>query len=322
MPDDEHETVDETEDTESEEIEETEGVEETEAVDETDDVEEAPSEDVEKIEGVEPDSADDEADAADQEAEAEDDDEEAEAEDDDEAETEEDDEDVPQDLEDISGVGASKAEALREGGFETVEDVMEASQEELAETEGIGMALAARIKADVGDLEVREETEAEIEDEAAELEPEEEVETELRPRGLVEKTPELSDEERRLLARRSSEGKPQFNRQDYHMKKRTPESWRRPRGGLSKQRRGIKGKGPKVHSGYRTPKAVRGKHPSGFEEVRVENPDDLEGVDGDTQAVRIGSSVGDRKRERIEEIAEDEGIRVLNPTYVEVEVDQ
>ena len=301
MADDEHEEVDETEDAD-----------ETEVVEETEDAEDTESEDVEKTEGVEPDADDDEA-------EAEDDEEAEDADGDDEPEA---DDDRPQDLEDISGVGASKAEALREGGFETVEDVMEASQEELAETEGIGMALAARIKADVGDLEVREETEAEIEDEAAELEPEEEVETELRPRGLVEKTPELSDEERRLLTRRSNEGKPQFNRQDYHMKKRTPESWRRPRGGLSKQRRGIKGKGPKVHSGYRTPKAVRGKHPSGFEEVRVENPDDLEGVDGDTEAVRIGSSVGARKRERIEEIAEDEGIRVLNPTYVEVEVDE
>ncbi|WP_254768869.1 50S ribosomal protein L32e [Salinilacihabitans rarus] len=231
----------------------------------------------------------------------------------------------PQELEDISGVGESKAGALREAGFESIEDVREASQDDLSEADGIGNALAARIKADVGDLEVSEETEAEIEDEAAEEEAEEaaeDVETELQPRGLTEKTPELSEEEERLLAQRNGEGKPQFNRQDYHKKKRTPESWRRPRGGLSKQRRGVKGKGPKVEAGYGSPKAVRGKHPSGFEEVRVENVDDLEGVDGDTQAVRIASSVGARKRERIEEKCEDAGVRVLNPTYVEVEVDE
>ncbi|MFC7231196.1 50S ribosomal protein L32e [Saliphagus sp. GCM10025308] len=233
------------------------------------------------------------------------------------------DDDQPQELEDISGVGESKADALREAGFESIEDVKEADQDELAEAEGIGNALAARIKADVGDLEVTEETEAEIEDEAAEEEEEtEDVETELQPRGLTEKTPDLDDEEARLLGRRHAEGKPQFKRQDYHKKKRTPESWRRPRGGLSKQRRGIKGKGPKVQAGYRTPEAIRGKHPSGFEEVYVENTDDLEGVDGDTQAVRIASSVGARKRERIEEQAEDAEIRVLNPTYVEVEVDE
>jgi large subunit ribosomal protein L32e len=204
-----------------------------------------------------------------------------------------------------------------------VEDVKAASQAELADVDGVGNALAARIKADVGDLEVSEETEAEIEaDEPEEAEAEDEdVETELQPRGLTEKEPELSESEERLLEQRRRVGKPQFNRQDYHKKKRTPTSWRKPRGNLSKQRRGIKGKGDKVEAGYRTPTAVRGKHPSGFEEVRVHNVDDLEGVDGDTEAVRIASKVGARKRERIETEAEDADIRVLNPTYVEVEVE-
>jgi large subunit ribosomal protein L32e len=227
-------------------------------------------------------------------------------------------------LTDISGVGDAKAESLREADVETADDIRELSQEELADIDGIGNALAARIKADVGDLEVASETEAEVEDETPEVaeEADEDVETELRPRGLADKTPDLSKEEERLLTQRKRVGNPQFNRQDYHMKKRTPESWRRPRGGLSKQRRGVKGKGPKVEAGFRTPKAVRGRHPSGFEEVRVENTDDLEGVDGDREAVRIGSTVGARKRERIEEQAEEAGIRVLNPTYVEVEVEE
>ncbi|MFC6733365.1 50S ribosomal protein L32e [Haladaptatus sp. DYSN1] len=232
------------------------------------------------------------------------------------------DEDAPNELTDISGVGEAKAEALREAGYETVEDVARASQADLAEVDGIGNALAARIKADVGGLEVSEETDAEVEDEDAEAEEAgaEDVETELQPRGLVNKTPDLDDEEARLLQKRARVNKPQFNRQDYHKKKRTPTSWRKPRGGLSKQRRGIKGKGPMVEAGYRTPKSIRGRHPSGFEEVRVFNVDDLDGVDGDTQAARIASTVGARKRERIEEEAEDRGIRVLNPTYVEVEV--
>jgi len=139
----------------------------------------------------------------------------------------------------------------------------EADQDDLADADGVGNALAARIKADVGDLEVTDETEAEIEDESAEEEAlDEDVETELQPRGLTEKTPELSENEERLLNRRRSEGKPQFKRQDYHKKKRTPESWRRPRGQLSKQRRGVKGKGPKVEAGFRTPKAVRGNTPA------------------------------------------------------------
>ena len=234
--------------------------------------------------------------------------------------------DEPEELEDISGVGASKAEALEEAGIESVEDVRAASQDDLSDVDGIGNALAARIKADVGDLEVDEEadSEAEIEDEDAEddEEAEEDVETELQPRGLADKTPDLSDDEARLIAERRSASKPAFRAQDYHKKKRIPENWRAPRGALSKQRRGIKGKGAMVEAGYRTPKPVRGKHPSGFEEVRVHNTDDLEGVDGDREAVRIASTVGARKRERIEEIAEEQGVRVLNPTYVEVEVEE
>jgi large subunit ribosomal protein L32e len=229
-----------------------------------------------------------------------------------------------EELTDISGVGDAKAESLREAGYETVDDVRRASQSDLAEVSGVGNALAARIKADVGGLEVSEEAEAEVEEEETEEAEEdaEDVETELQPRGLVAKTPDLDEETERLLTQRKRVGKPQFNRQDYHKKKRTPTSWRKPRGGLSKQRRGHKGKGPKVEAGFRTPEAVRGLHPSGFEEVRVHNTDDLEDVDGDAQAVRIASKVGARKRERIEEEAEDAGIRVLNPTYVEVEVSE
>jgi len=225
-------------------------------------------------------------------------------------------------LTDIAGVGDAKAEALREAGYETVDDVRRASQSDLADVEGIGNALAARIKADVGGLEISEETEAEVEEEGeTEVEETAETRTVRRARGLTEKTPDLDEETERLLDQRRKTGKPAFRRQDYHKKKRTPESWRRPRGNLSKQRRGVKGKGDKVAAGYRTPTEARGLHPSGFEEVRVHNVDDLDGVDGDSQAARIASSVGARKRERIEEEAEDREIRVLNPTYVEVEVE-
>ncbi|EMA53142.1 MULTISPECIES: 50S ribosomal protein L32e [Halococcus] len=239
-----------------------------------------------------------------------------------EIDVDESDEETPEELTEVSGVGEEKADALREADFESVADLERAEQSDLADVEGIGNALAARIKADVGGLEVDEETDTEVEDETPEEEETEDVETELRPRGLTEKTPDLDDEEQRLLGERRRRSQPQFNRQDHHKKKRVSTSWRRPRGQLSKQRRGVKGKGAKVGAGYRTATDVRGRHPSGFEEVRVENTDDLEGVDGDTHAVRIGSTVGGRKRERIEEQAEDDGIRVLNPTYVEVEVNE
>ena len=232
-------------------------------------------------------------------------------------------------LTDISGVGPAKAEALEAAGYESVDDVRRASQSELAEVDGIGNALAARIKADVGGLEVSEETEAEVEDEepeADEAELDEDVETEHVPKyvsaELTEKTPDLGEREQRLLTERRTNGKPNFYRQDYHKKKRTPKSWRRPRGGLSKQRKGLKSRGPKVAAGFRTPTEVRGLHPSGFEDVLVHNTDDLADIDPDTQAVRVASGVGGRKRATIEEEADEAGIRVLNPTYPEAEVEQ
>ncbi len=228
-------------------------------------------------------------------------------------------------LTDISGVGEAKAEALREAGYETIDDVKGASQEDLANVDGIGTALAARIKADIGDIEVEEEPEGEIEapepEDEAEEAPTEDVETELRPRGVTDKTPNLTEEEQRLLNERQQTSQPAFNRQDYHKKQRVPTSWRRPRGDRSKQRRGFKGKGDTVEAGYRTPTAVRGKHPSGFEEVLVHTPAELTEIDPDREAVRIASPVGDRKRERIEEEAAQQEIRVLNPTYEEVEVE-
>jgi large subunit ribosomal protein L32e len=231
--------------------------------------------------------------------------------------------DAPEELEDVAGVGPAKAESLREAGYESVEDLQAASQAELGEVSGVGNALAARIKAEVGGLEVSEDdVEAEVE-EADESEAEaadEDVETELRPRGHADKTPDLDDDTARALAQRHREGTPEFPRQGRHKKTRVADTWRRPRGGLSKQRRGVKGKGAVVEAGYRSPTAARGRHPSGFEEVRVHNTDDLEGVDPDREAVRIAATVGGRKRERIEDVCEDREIRVLNPTYEEVEV--
>jgi long-chain acyl-CoA synthetase len=57
----------------------------------------------------------------------------------------------PTELEEISGVGPTKGETLREAGFDSVADVRAASHDALAEVEGIGEALAEQIKTDVED---------------------------------------------------------------------------------------------------------------------------------------------------------------------------
>ena len=112
------------------------------------------------------------------------------------------------DLTDIGGVGTARAEELRSAGFETVEDLAAADEDDIADV--VGNALAARIKADVGGLEVTEETEAEveIEEEEKEAEPEsdEDVETERRPRIDVDIEPDLDEETERLLGERERVG--------------------------------------------------------------------------------------------------------------------
>lgn len=63
---------------------------------------------------------------------------------------------IPRVISELDGVSERKAGALVEAGFETVEDLREATQGELASVNtsaSIGRALAARIKAQVGDAE-------------------------------------------------------------------------------------------------------------------------------------------------------------------------
>jgi small subunit ribosomal protein S3 len=60
--------------------------------------------------------------------------------------------DAGTDLTAIDGVGDAKADALTEAGFESVGDVQAASEDDLAEAEGVGAAFAERIKEGAEDL--------------------------------------------------------------------------------------------------------------------------------------------------------------------------
>lgn len=116
------------------------------------------------------------------------------------------------------------------------------------------------------------------------------------------------------LAKRAavSGRRPAFKRQEWFRYAKLGEAWRRPKGIHSKMRRHMKRRPPMVDIGYRGPAAARGLHPSGFEEVMVHRVADLEGVDPARQAVRVGGTVGTKKRIEIQDRAESLGIRVLN----------
>ena len=127
--------------------------------------------------------------------------------------------------------------------------------------------------------------------------------------------PVLDEETAKALSFRAQQKKkqPAFRRQEWYRYKRlSRSSWRKPNGLQSKMRLNRKYRPPMVRIGYRKISSARGLHPSGFEEVMVHNQNDLEGLDPETQAIRISARVGNRKRLEIHDRANSLGIRVLN----------
>lgn len=125
---------------------------------------------------------------------------------------------------------------------------------------------------------------------------------------------DTTDRERLMaLRKRMARKRPKFERPESWRYVRITKSWRKPKGIDNKTRQKRRGWPDSSSVGYGSPKAVRDLHPSGMEEVAVFNLGDLAIIDPETQAARIGDSVGARKRSRIVEEARKREIRVLNP---------
>lgn len=120
------------------------------------------------------------------------------------------------------------------------------------------------------------------------------------------------------LRRRLKSRKPEFRRYCWDRKlKLRRKSWRKPRGLDNAMRIEYGGKWSgrkRVKVGFKTPTAVRGLHPSGYEDILVYTPKDLEKLDPKRQAVRIASCVGLKKRLEIEKKANEIGLKILNPS--------
>ncbi|MGB0653302.1 MAG: 50S ribosomal protein L32e [Thermoplasmatota archaeon] len=134
---------------------------------------------------------------------------------------------------------------------------------------------------------------------------------------LRKQKPELAAETKEALDQRAAKKakQPEFRRQEWFRYKKLggkKAGWRKPRGMHSKMRMHLKYRPNVASIGYGGPAEARGLHPSGFEEVLVHRPEDLDGVDPKTQAARVGGTVGGRKAAAIEKKADDLGIRVLN----------
>ena len=132
--------------------------------------------------------------------------------------------------------------------------------------------------------------------------------------------PVLDDSTKSALKMRSEQSKkqPKFRRQEWFRYRRLSKTgYRKPKGDDSSMRKNRKYRSPMARVGYGKVAAARGLHPSGFEEILVHKADQLDGIDPEKQAVRIGSSVGNRKRSRIHERADELGLRVLNRRQID-----
>ena len=146
-------------------------------------------------------------------------------------------------------------------------------------------------------------------------EKEEEVEIEEEEGYKVKLKPKLSKETLDALKKRAEidARRPEFLRQEWHRRKRLQGvKWRKPQGDHSKMRQHYGYRPNVVSIGYGGPKGARYLHPSGFKEVRVWNPKDLEKINPELEAARVAHQVGMKKRIEIEEKADELGIRILN----------
>jgi large subunit ribosomal protein L32e len=158
----------------------------------------------------------------------------------------------------------------------------------------------------------------EVEGEIVEEPEEKKAEKPKKKKGKKERKPhikpELTAEVVKAMAQRRElkDKTPNFIRQEAWNYGRLGQNWRKPQGNHSKLRHHIKYRINVVSIGYGGPNASKGLHPSGFREVLVHHPLELDKVDPKTQAARIAHGVGVRKRIMIEQRAQRKGIRVLN----------
>ena len=130
-------------------------------------------------------------------------------------------------------------------------------------------------------------------------------------------------EQKRLieLRKKINKKRPSFRRVESWRYKRVKDSWRKARGIDSRTRIKSKSGVKSPSAGYRGPKKVRGLHPSGYEEVRVHNINDLKDLNNKKHAIKISTNLGVRKRIRVIDYAQSRGFKILNLGISQRELD-
>lgn len=231
--------------------------------------------------------------------------------------------DVVSKLKKIKGVNDSISKAIYDAGFTSEEKLKKAKIGELSKIKGINKDLAKTIVTEIGKKEAEtkkvEKKKKKTEEEETKEKKEKTGKKEKEKVEIVEKEikkikPKLTKElkEKLKLREKMKRMKPEFLRQEWFRYKRVGMKWRKAKGIHSKMKKHVKYRIPSPRIGYSSPKEVRGLHSSGFKEILIYNINEIEKINPGTEAVRIGHSVGAKKRNEIEKKADSLGIRVLN----------
>ena len=228
-------------------------------------------------------------------------------------------EDVLKEFEALKGVGKVKAKLLFETGFDSLEKLRKAELKDLTKIKGISEKNAKEILDQLKEKKEKTAKKPEVtskDSEQQKKKTEDTVEIVEKKEGAYTSKikPHLDEKhkEQLVIRRQIKKRTPYFLRDEAFRYKRIPKNWRRPSGITSKLRINLKYRPSKVRVGFRSPKLVRGLHASGFEEVPVHTVKELETIDPKKQAVRIGGTVGTKKRLEIVKRADELNIRVLN----------
>ena len=183
----------------------------------------------------------------------------------------------------------------------TVAQLKEVLKEQDLPISGKKSELIARLVDANGGADAADETTADAPEEAPSEDgwDDEDWDDETEQVYVVKQKPVLDETMKAALALRAAQKKktPSFRRTEWFRYKRLSRSgWRAPHGMDNKQRRNYKYRGSLVRIGHGKVAEARFLHPSGFREIMVHNIADLETVDPETQAARVGSTVGGRKR--------------------------
>ena len=125
----------------------------------------------------------------------------------------------------------------------------------------------------------------------------------------------MAQKERLLeIRKRMKKKRPTFRRVESWRYDRVKDSWRKARGIDSQTRKKTKTGVKSPSAGYRSPKKIRGLHPSGYQEVRINNKNDMEmlNLNPKKHAIKISSRLGSKKRLDLIDYAQKRNFLILN----------